>query len=200
LHLNCGTSLEACLAGKLPVSMEFLNTERLLRHTPLPSRVSFRAGSREELDTLVKNPRPFQERYDADKVYRDNIEPWFYKRDGDAHRRTSRVLTSGAVRGFERRGADYGAALRGSFSAPSWLQRAQGAAAFLLGSRAVSALRQSASRAKASKRIGVDDVRRNLERIARVKGRAFRGEVMHARHPLHGVAMASVAIIPGSTS
>lgn len=195
LHLNCGTATEACLMGKLPVSMEFLNTERLLRHTPLPSRVSLAAGSREELDVLVKNPEPFARRYDAASVYAKYIEPWFYLRDGQAYSRVSRVILEAIKNRAGRKMATrYGMAARGCFSKPQLLQRLQGVAACVVGSLAVARLREYAHRARATKSMDIVDILRDLERIAGIKGRKSRYRAAHARHPLHTAKMASIHV------
>ncbi|MBI3757814.1 MAG: hypothetical protein HY267_07555 [Deltaproteobacteria bacterium] len=197
LHLNCGTATEACLMGKLPVSMEFLNTERLLRHTPLPSRVSLAVGSREELDALVKKPEPFARHYDAAGVYAKYIEPWFHLRDGQAYSRVSRVILEAAK---NRAAGDtpgrYRMAARGCFTKPHWLQRLQGVAACVVGSLAVAKLREHAHRARAAKSMDIGNILRDLERIAGIKGRKSRYRVAHARHPLHGAKMATIAVIP----
>ncbi len=195
LHLNCGTATEACLMGKLPVSMEFLNTERLLRHTPLPSRVSLAVGSRDELDALVKNPEPFARRYDADGVYGKYIEPWFYLRDGHAHMRVSRVIQETEKNPSAGKNTrSYGAAARGGFSNPQFLQRLQAVTSCLIGSHTVARLREYANLARATKSLRIEDIRRDLERIADIKGRKPDYRVGHARHPLHGVWLASIAI------
>jgi surface carbohydrate biosynthesis protein len=195
LHLNCGTAAEACLMGKLPVSMEFLNTERLLRHTPLPSRVSLAVSSREELDALVKKPEPFAWRYDAAGVYAKYIEPWFYLRDGQAYSRVSCVILEAIENRVGRKTARrYGMAARGCFPKPQLLQRLQGVAACVVGSLAVARLREYAHRARATKSMGIEDILRDLERIAGIKGRKSRYRVAYARHPLHKAKMASIHV------
>lgn len=196
LHLNCGTAAEACLMGKLPVSMEFLNTERLLRHTPLPSRVSLGINSKDELDALVKDPEPFIRRYDAAGVYEKYLEPWFYRRDGGAYLRVSRAIIEAAGsrqgRAPVRRHA---LAIRGCFFKPQLLQWLQGMAAWLVGSLIVARLREYVNRARASKSLVTGDIRRDLERIAAVKGRKMSFRVAYERHPLHKARMASIRII-----
>lgn len=195
LHLNCGTAIETCLMGKLPVSMEFLNTECLLRHTPLPSRVSLAVSSQEELDALVKEPEPFARRYDVADVYAKYIEPWFFLRDGQAYSRVSRVILEAIKNRAGRKTArSYGIAVRGCFSKPQLLQRLQGVAACIVGSHAVAKLRECANRARATKSMDIENIRRDLERIANIKGRKSSCHVAHERHPLHKAKMASIRV------
>lgn len=195
LHLNCGTAAEACLMGKLPVSMEFLNTERLLRHTPLPSRLSLSISSMNELDALVKDPGPFLNRYDAAYVYEKYMEPWFYKRDGLAHLRVCRVIEETIkIRPGRKSARRHVMSLRGCFAKPQFLQWLQGMAAWIVGSHAVAKLREYASRARGSKSLVIKDVRRDLERIATIKGRKLSFRVAHGRHPFHKVRMASIHV------
>jgi hypothetical protein len=175
--------------------MEYLNTERLLRHTPLPSRVSIAVGSREELDDLVKKPEPFVQRYDAAGVYAKYIEPWFHARDGQAYSRVARViLEAGKNRSVAHYSGRYGMAARGSFSKPRILQCLQGVAACVVGSLAVAKLRERTSRARATKSMDIGNIRRDLERIANVKGRKSSYCVAHERHPLHKAKMASIRV------
>lgn len=195
LHLNCGTATETCLMGKLPVSMEFLNTELLLRHTPLPSRISLAVNSKEELDNLIKDPRPFLRGYDASGLYTKYIEPWFYLRDGQAYARVSDV-----IRGLNQKprgnktARRYDMALRGCFSKPDGLQRLQGVLAHIVGSRAVAILRQHINPGRATKSMDVGNIRTDLEQIAQIQGRRSNYSVTHAHHPLHKAKLASIRI------
>ena len=53
LHLNCGTAIESLMLGTPAVSLEFLNTETMRAHAPLPARVSIPASSVRDLEELV---------------------------------------------------------------------------------------------------------------------------------------------------
>lgn len=196
LHLNCGTATEACLMGKLPISMDFLNTDLLLRHTPLPSRISLGIRNREELDNLIKNPEPFIRRYDSASVYEKYIEPWFYKRDGMAYTRVARVILEACQRKTKRKvlKPHYGMAVRGCFSKPRLLQRVQGATACVMGSRAAAKFREWASPGRLTKSIHIDEIYNDLERLTFLKGKTYPFSVSHQRHPFHGAKMASVHV------
>lgn len=195
LHLNCGTAIETCLVGKLPVSMEFLNTERLLRHTPLPSRVSLPVHSREQLDELVRDARSFWVRYDNNAMYERYIEPWFYKRDGEAHLRVTRVIQNALQRIDKKKHfPDYQSSMRGCRSKPRLAQRLQGVMACILGSRTISIFRRFLNSVRSEKYIEIEDIQEKLSKISGIKGRTANYSVRPAYHPFHRVALASVSI------
>ena len=71
VHLNCGTSVETVLLGKVPIGLEFLNTETMRRHAPLPASLSCGASSRDDLNRLIRDPVLRASRHGAP---RDSLE------------------------------------------------------------------------------------------------------------------------------
>ena len=93
LHLNCGSAVETVLLGKIPISMEFLNTGTMRRHASLPSQLSCLATSMEDLSLLVRDAALRAARFDADSA-RARIEPWFHSIDGCASARVAEILAA----------------------------------------------------------------------------------------------------------
>ena len=80
---------------------------------------------------------------------------------------------------------------------PSLGQRAQGAIGVALGSRAAASLRARTDPARAAKAFGPEAVAAALARIDAAAESRLPTRVSFARHPLSGVALASVEVAPG---
>ena len=198
LHLNCGTSIEAIMLGKLPLSMEFLNTEHMSRHSALPSQVSQRVDSPEQLhDLLVRlddatRAFPFAARHES------LIKPWFHANDGRAAERVAEVL----VRTLRARDTRPGRpSVLGSLAASRqhqrWGQRLQALAANVLGSKTSSGLRSHWQPHRRDKALDLAAVRALGDRIQGIDLRA-RWSVRHASHPLTGARLASILTTPAA--
>jgi hypothetical protein len=92
VHLNCGSSVDAIRAGKLPISLEYLNTPVLKLHTPLPSQLSWRVNSAEELVKAVSMDM-VDNAFDW-KLAQKIIEPWYHYNDGNSAHRVASFLSS----------------------------------------------------------------------------------------------------------
>ncbi|NTV12181.1 MAG: hypothetical protein HGA47_15645, partial [Zoogloea sp.] len=99
LHLNCATSVEATMLRRLPISMEFLNTEHMAGHSLLPSRVSWRAESQEALEAALLSLPEMTAGFDFARRYREHIHPWFYVNDGGAGERVADALLANILPG-----------------------------------------------------------------------------------------------------
>ncbi|WP_411037476.1 surface carbohydrate biosynthesis protein [Shinella sp. BYT-45] len=191
VHLNCGTSVDALLQRKVPVSLEYLNTELLLDHTPLPSRLSLRPRSREELVEAVKGLVEGRTAFDHDAAFAE-IEPWFYRADGAAAERVASVLAA-LPKGSPRPSLSH--AVRGGRAAPSAGQVLQGLASAAFGSHFVGVLRGKVAASRKGKDIPPGDVQSLLDFYAQVShGPRYRAR--RARSRLTGLPLSTIEILP----
>lgn len=195
LHLNCQTAVETLLLDKLPVSMEFLNSEPLRQHYPLPSQISHCAQSLDEIDDIIRNPEAYRSHYPAGRIYEQYIEPSFHINDGNAAARVADVVmtyTCSSRRiGWIRR---HGLSIDGCLERPRLLQRAQGLLMNLVGSRAVSEWRGRLNPVRQTKDVGADFVTSMLNKIARHDGAATGFKVSHARSVGLGLPLATLRV------
>jgi len=195
IHLNCQTAVETILLDKLPVSMEFLNTELLLRHWSLPSKISYHANSVEELDAIIKHPESHWAQYPSAQVHERYIQPWFHVNDGNASMRVADVVlthTRPAQRaGWMRR---YALSLAGCLDKPRLLQRIQSLLMSLVGSRAVSNLRKRINAARRTKYVERELVETGINRIARHAGAGISFRATHARGLGIGLPLATLRV------
>lgn len=197
LHVNCGTSVEAIMLGRLPVSMEFLNTDRMRRHIPLPSAISLRAGSFEELDRILKDISRAAEAFDFAGTYRTHIHPWFHANDGRASERLVDAVAQAAPP-HPRNTRSIAMALRGARSNVRFLQALQNFLSNVLGSRLISEARASFRPRRREKLLSQHDVENLLLMIRRHQG-CPPFAVARARHPLSGLPLGSLRILgPGA--
>lgn len=196
LHLNCQTAVETILLDKLPVSMEFLNTELLHRHYSIPSQISYRAGSLDELDSIIRDPEAYRARYPAAQIYEQYIQPWFHMNDGNASARVAdQVLVhTRPADGHPSRWRRYRLSLDGCLERPRLLQRTQGLLMNLVGSRAVSEWRSHLNPVRKIKNVGADLVALMLNRIALHDGAATKFKVLHARSTGLGLPLATLCV------
>lgn len=193
VHLNCGTAVETLLLERTAVSLEFLNTERLRAHAPLPSRISCSASSQDHLHCLIRQPslRPAPAVRAA--LYASFARPWFHDIDGDAGARVARaVLEVAAGRGVRR---SLRRSIKGGAPEASFGQLAQGLAANLAGSLRVASWRARHAPARAEKLVSAAQVRAAMSGLQAHAG-CKPLHVEQARHPVTGVALASVIVRP----
>jgi surface carbohydrate biosynthesis protein len=195
LHLNCGTAIEATMLGKLPIQLDWLNTERTANHAKLPSLISHRAGSLEELRAILNDLPAATDAFDFNGVYRQHIEPFFHQCDGMATTRVADVL----MRDFARFGAKGGRysishALAGSRSRPSAGQRLKALVGTALGSHTAARLRLLTAPQRREKQIDPSKVNDLIGEIAQCDGDC-RPQTRHARHPLIGTPLSTVSIV-----
>ncbi|MGB3813077.1 MAG: surface carbohydrate biosynthesis protein [Shinella sp.] len=191
VHLNCGTAVDGLLQKKVPVSLEYLNTELLLDHTPLPSQLSLKPGSRAEMIETVRGLVEGSVAFDHDAAFAE-IEPWFYRADGAAGERVASLLATAAA-GQPRSSLSH--AIRGGRAVPSAKQVLQGLATVALGSRLVGRLRSKVEAARRGKDIEVSDVQSLLDLYASAsQGPRYRARP--ARNRLTGMALSTIEILP----
>jgi len=198
LHLNCGTSIEAMMLGIIPYALEFLNTDHLLKHASLPSRVSRAVHSYEELASFVAADGSDPKFNCADR-YREIAEPYFHSSDGRAVERVADVLlndlhtatvspapqlTSCPATTIGRRKLSLG-------------QKAQLFTGRVLGSVASRAIRSLFQPMRRDKAFAVSDVIDWLDRLAAHTGQPA-PRARHARHPVTNLPLTSIMVEGGA--
>lgn len=192
LHINCGTAIEAVMLGKLPVSLEYLNSEMMARHGPLPSQISYQAVSYDELSEVVERTAKLTRSFDFSGCYSRYIYPWFHHMDGGAATRIAEVVLS-TISGRPRGVPSISSSLAASRKNSSRIQRAQAILNNLLGSLAVSRLRSATQPVRKEKRITLSAVSEQIRLLACHEGRPV-PRVRHARHPISGFPLSSITV------
>jgi surface carbohydrate biosynthesis protein len=195
IHLNCTTAVEACLMGRASISLEFLNTDLLKRHWPLPSTVSHCARDVQEVHDLIRSPERLAGAGASAEVMA-RIEPWFHTADGEAGARVA-ALIDRVLREDGPRDRPYsiGRSLRSSRERPRPAQVLQGALGNLLGSRRVGRLRGLQDESRRRKEVPLDTVRTGLREIGQCNG-GEGAEVAYARHPWTRQPLATIQVTP----
>lgn len=93
IHLNCGTSLEAILLGKVPISLEFINTSHMKQHSILPSQLSYSAKSFEHLVEAIRDIHNIESQYPFSELHDSYIKPALYLNDGKAAQRIAKIIS-----------------------------------------------------------------------------------------------------------
>jgi surface carbohydrate biosynthesis protein len=191
VHLNCSTAVEAVMLDRLPISLEYLNTPRMLGHAPLPSRISQHARSYEELKEMVSRPQEYATHFPFAERHREFIHPWFHENDGGAAERVVEALIG--LTGKRLSAVSVSRSLTASRQSPRMIQRAQSMTANLFGSLLTSRVRAATKAVRREKFFSAIQIASALTELQRVDGSPST-RVMHARHPWTGVPLASVAI------
>ena len=194
VHLNCSTAVEAVMLDKLPISLEYLNTPRMLGHAPLPSRISRQAKSYEELAEIVSRPQEHAAEFPFDEVHRASIYPWFHANDGAAAERVVDALL--ARLGPGPAPTSVARSLAASRTSPRLSQRVQSLAANVVGSLATGTVRASVKGVRREKFFSASHVAQALAGLGAIDGAAA-PRVKHARHPWTSVPLATVAVRGG---
>jgi surface carbohydrate biosynthesis protein len=200
LHLNCGTSIEAVMLERLPVSMEFLNTEHMANHSTLPSRISMKADSFEHLVGILEDLPASCQRFDFAGGYRTHIHAFFHENDGAAGDRVAETLLAAPTR-IRRPGVPGQIAwsLASSRAGSRMAQRLQAAAANVMGTRTAAWLRSRVQVARQGKALDADVVRGLAQSFARHENRA-EPAVGHARHPVSRLPLSSILVRPARST
>lgn len=198
VHLNCGTAVETVLLGKVPISMEFLNSATMRQHAPLPSSISCKAHDFDELNLLVNRPDVRAACCATQELIENVISPWFSRIDGNAARRVAEATIAivdqarGAAPKLRR---SVRASISSGRSHPSLAQLLQGLACNIIGSHYVSRIRAVLKPARRDKNISPATVLHMLSNFMACEGSILRLRSSHARHPLTRVPLASVKLV-----
>ncbi len=197
IHLNCSTSVETRLLGKLPVSLEFLNSERLRVNISLPSQISHPVRSLEGLDEIIKDQnRKARDRL-TDKAAHDYIYPWFFECDGNAAERVA-ALVSEIVQpraGFNRK-RNYWMSLRSCYAKAKVKHLIQGVANQLLGSYVLTRIRMLHHGPRRMKYVRVGTLKGRIQEFASCERQDLQCDAAYASHPATGLRMATIRISP----
>ncbi len=194
LHLNCGTSVEATMLGRLPISMEFLNTQHMARHSTLPSRISLRAESVDAVAEILARLPEAVSAFDFNGNYQKFIHPWFHQNDGAAAERVVEAIVATLTRrDFGGGHISVARSLASSRRNSRPGQYLQSALANLLGSRATSAFRTLLAPARREKQIMQVAVQAQLAVLARHAGTRL-PRVSRASHPWTGLPLVSLTV------
>lgn len=192
VHLNCGSSVDALWLGKVPISMEYLNTERLRAHAPLPSTLSCAVVSQEMLIELIGDPIARAAAYDVSQAQK-KVDPWYYKNDGLASQRVVDFLIAG-MREASLSNVRISEALMTKKKRPlgKW-QRLQKLTSFLTGTFVSSRISEWLQPHRIGKRISLQQVSKLLDAYAICSGGSH-VNVSRARAPHTGLPLASFKI------
>jgi len=193
LHLNCGTAVESLLLEKVPISLEYLNTETLIQHTPLPRRISFKAQSYQHLNQSIRALDDIKDKFDFSGLFESYVQPWFNDVDGTAAEKIAKILAEYLLNNPNpTHSKAMAASLRSCRSNPSYLQRSQAIANNLVGSKAGAGLRNFIQPARRAKYFNPDDVNQIFDDFAEAEGGGRHISADHARHPVSGFALSSI--------
>ncbi|MFT5926909.1 MAG: surface carbohydrate biosynthesis protein [Candidatus Azotimanducaceae bacterium] len=92
VHLNCGTAVDSLIMKVPPISIEYLNDALMAKHTPIPSKVSYRALGRDDLIDAINHPGVKYAQLVEEGVVASYVEGFFYLCDGDAGERVASVI------------------------------------------------------------------------------------------------------------
>jgi surface carbohydrate biosynthesis protein len=196
LHLNCGTSIEAVMLDRLPISMEYLNTQHMAGHSTLPSQISLRAKSFDELVKLLENLPKAIEGFDFSGVYQSHIYGFFYKNDGAAGDRVAgHLLRRLSKTSYMNLWARLKWSLNSSRARGRPLQYLQALLANTIGSYAVGCLRSNLQATRQEKKIDIREVKHLFRSISEHDGISS-PEIFRARHPILGTPLSSLIVHP----
>ena len=195
LHLNCGTSVEATMLNRLPISLEFLNTTHTANHSTLPSRISWRADSFDSVCNVLENLSDTTKSFKFSENYQEKISPWFYLNDGKAAERVVEILCQTVSSRVVSRRASVARSLASSRGHSSINQRLQAVFANILGSQLVSEMRSFANPVRKEKRLVPEAV---ISQLALISNHAKTRQpvVFRARHPWTNAPLASLLVTP----
>jgi surface carbohydrate biosynthesis protein len=194
VHLNCGTAVETLLLGKTAISLEFLNSDRMRRHAPLPSQISCAASSEEHLQRLIRDPGSRPSTETRMELFARFVRPYFHDIDGQAALRVAQHAIAAAAERTRPRRRSLLCAACGGVQRPRTGQLLQGLASIAAGSLAVSRWRERASPARAAKAVDAEDVKATLTRLHAVAEVSPQLTITQAQHPYTAAQLASISV------
>lgn len=192
IHLNCGTSVEAVMLGKVPISLECFNTPHMLQHSKLPSKVSLPVANYGELHQSIINLDKITLDFPFDSIYDAEIKKWFHLNDGGAAKRIVERLEN--IKGVAGSISSVVWSLKASRDNPRFIQVAQSLLGNLLGSKVTAKLRAYFQASRQDKLIETSTVENRIEEISDVSGGNKAPCVVYALNPVHGVKLSSIKI------
>lgn len=194
VHVNCGTSVEAIMLDRVPLSLDFLITDHLRRNSGLSSSISYQAASTAAAAEALANIDALARNFDFRGNYRRYIYPWFSENDGAAAERVVAAVSDFVAAGNAAR-PSLRRSLKSSRLRSRWGQRLQAAASTVLGSNAAGALRALGAPSRWEKRISTDTVRHLVAGLCRHTKMPV-PHVQRAMHPYTRTPLASIQVWP----
>lgn len=181
LHVNCTTAIEACLVGVPPISLDFINTQRLRAMAQLPGEISHSANGLAQTLALIDRAESL-----APGRTMDRIAPLFGPLDGQAAQRVADALATAPL---PRPAPD-------PSSASANASRARTAALLgrTLGSGVIEGLRILREPARRIKRFTAADVARRVTHFAALHGRD--PAIIEQSHTALGLPIMAVTLRP----
>jgi surface carbohydrate biosynthesis protein len=194
IHLNCGTAVECVLLETLPISLEFLNTEFMRCHVPLPSRVSFKVNNFEELLQTIDALPEANLRFPFERLHREFIEPWFYVNDGYSSERMADILVS-YIKGDGKidKKVSGSKGIGWFYRKSSLMQLFQIIISSFIGSRNVAILRSSLQKSRRDKLIQIEVIKDLLDQVNELNDKTGM-KANWVRHPITHLKLASILI------
>ncbi len=195
IHLNCGTAIEANMLGRLPISLEFINTMHMANHSKLPSQVSWIADSYESLCSALEKLPEITKSFSFSENYHKYIMPWFYMNDGMAADRVADALCQSLSSHAARLQPSVFRSMASSRRKSQFGQRLQAVMANCIGSKTVSKMRTLISPVREDKRLILESVSSLLSSITKYTNEK-QPIVERAKHPLTRFSMSSLRVTP----
>jgi surface carbohydrate biosynthesis protein len=193
INLNCSTSVETRLLGKIPVSLEFINSDILRNNINLPSNISLKAKDFDHLNRIIQDIS--LEKIDSltkHKIMND-IKLWFYKADGNAAKRMATIISSfNYANRYSNKFYQSLYSVKASFKEFTLLPVIQGLTSLVLGSYFTSLLRIKFRPERKMKYANILEIKKKLEKIAQCEGKKINFKVKHARSELTGLKLSSI--------
>lgn len=197
LHLNCSTAIEALMLGIAPVSPEWINTDFLRGHAPLPSRASRSVADYGSMLELLDSPDPARG-FAMQETYDSLAAPFFHTNDGHAAARVANILIERSSPA-DRPSLHFGASIRASRAGATIMQRLQGLGGNIAGTQTMLKLRARLQKKRSAKGFGIAEIATLLGKIAASTGTEMQ-RVDAVRHPFTRTALSSIVIAPADPS
>jgi hypothetical protein len=192
VQVNCSTAIEATMLRRVPLSPEYVNNDVMRSANPLPSCISYRASSPEELDRTLDGLEEVAAQFAFEENYARHIEPWFHFNDGQA---AARVADAVLRRIREPRGRRHLRLSLASGRQPASIsQHLQGLASNVVGTGRMGRLRDARDPGRRVKRFTAKKVTDTLGLLAAAEGATFAPTARISHHPITGMALLSVEV------
>ncbi|MBI1920070.1 MAG: hypothetical protein HYS23_03210 [Geobacter sp.] len=193
IHLNCGTSVETRLLGKIPLSLEFLNSELLKVRISVPSKISYGLVSVDELNSILQGKLNIPDNAFCDSAYLPHIMPWFHGCDGHSAERVAELIDTTALP-VKHQKRWFRKSIQSCHDRPRLKQVMVGVVTQFIGSGLYEAVRNRLYSRRAMKYVKPADVAMQLESIRCCDGAATRFSAACAKHPITGLPLSSIKL------
>jgi surface carbohydrate biosynthesis protein len=193
INLNCSTSVEARLLGKVPVSLEFMNSDILRNNVNLPSKISYKAHDFNELNKIIQDVSiEKMDSFQKNKIM-SAIKLWFYKCDGNAAYRMACIICDlNYTNTHSNKFKQALCSIKSSYKKFNLRFLIQGLPSFILGSFFLSYIKIKIRPERQMKYSNVLEIKKILDKIAFSEGKQFNFQVKHAQNEITRVKLSSI--------